>query len=65
MFKEELTRRLSRGMTEAILRKCAEEEQSPINFLLDFISEYADDSFFDMMCDLCGEYGLSVIDDDE
>ncbi len=65
MFKEELVERIGSGMTEALLRKCAENKLSIIDFLMDFIENYADDSFYDMMFELCDEYDLPAFDNDD
>ncbi len=62
MLKKELVERLGSGMTEALLRKCAEKKQSPIGFLMEFIMDNADDEFYDMMFELCDEYDLTACD---
>ena len=64
MFREALTKRLSAGMAEAILRKCDEQGENAIEFLIDFIEERADDAFYNAMIRLCDEYDLPVFDDD-
>ena len=62
---EVLAKRLSAGMAEAILRTCAEHKEHVIEFLMDYIDEYADDAFYNGMIRLCDEYGLPVFDDDD
>ena len=65
LFEKELTKRIGAGMTEALLRKCQKKKQTVIDFLIDFIDDNADDEFYDMMFELCDEYGLQAFDDED
>ena len=65
MFREALTKRLSAGMAEAILRKCDEQGENAIEYLIDFIEERADDAFYNALIRLCDEYDLPVFDNDD
>ena len=59
----EFTRRFGEGSTEAVIRNCIERNISYDQFIFDFINLYADDEFFDYLCELCEKYNIQMFDE--
>ena len=59
------TERWGEGVTEAVIRDCKKNRCTYEQFLINFISDYADDEFFDYLSDLCDKYHIEMFSEEE